>query len=62
MLARRLTPILPAMPLAEVIETTRIRGVAGRTALVTTRPFRGRALGHHDVLFPKERPAFRRHL
>ena len=46
MLARRLTTILPAMTLAEAIETTRIHGVAGltgdRTALVTTRPFRAR--------------------
>jgi magnesium chelatase family protein len=45
MLARRLTTILPAMTLAEAIETTRIHSVAGltgdRTALVTTRPFRG---------------------
>src|SRR5262249_18496276 len=43
MLARRLTTILPAMTLAEAIETTRIHRVAGltgdRTALVTTRPF-----------------------
>jgi magnesium chelatase family protein len=42
--ARRLTTILPAMTLAEAIETTRIHRVAGltgdRTALVTTRPFR----------------------
>src|SRR5262245_42728165 len=41
MLARRLTTILPAMTLAEAIETTRIHRVAGltgeRTALVTTR-------------------------
>jgi predicted ATPase with chaperone activity len=41
MLARRLTTILPAMTLAEVIETTRIHSVAGltgdRTALVTNR-------------------------
>jgi magnesium chelatase family protein len=39
MLARRLTTILPAMTLAEAIETTRIHRVAGltgdRTALVT---------------------------
>ena len=45
MLARRLTPILPAMTLAEALETTRIHSVAGltgdRTALVTTRPCRG---------------------
>ena len=45
MLARRLTTILPAMPLAEAVETTRIHSVAGltgdRTDLVTTRPFRG---------------------
>jgi hypothetical protein len=44
MLARRLTTILPAMTLAEAIETTRIHSVASltgdRTALVTTRPFR----------------------
>jgi magnesium chelatase family protein len=44
MLARRLTTILPAMTLAEAIETTRIHSVAGltgdRTALVTIRPFR----------------------
>jgi hypothetical protein len=42
MLARRLTTILPAMTLAEAIETTRIHSVAGltgdRTAWVTTRP------------------------
>ena len=41
MLARRLTTILPAIPLAEAIETTRIHSIAGltgdRTALVTTR-------------------------
>jgi magnesium chelatase family protein len=50
MLARRLTTILPAMPLAEAIETTRIHRVAGltgdRTALVTTCPCR--AL-HHTI-------------
>jgi magnesium chelatase family protein len=44
MLARRLTTILPAMTLAEVIETTRIHRVAGRTgarpALVPTCPCR----------------------
>jgi hypothetical protein len=44
MLARRLTTILPAMSLAEALETTRIHSVAGltgaRTALVTTRPHR----------------------
>ena len=42
MLARRLTTILPAMTLAEALETTRIHRVAGltgdRTAVVTTRP------------------------
>ena len=47
---RRLTMILPAMPLAEAIETTRIHSVAGltgdRTALVTTRPFRA---PHHTI-------------
>jgi magnesium chelatase family protein len=44
MLARRLPTILPAMTLAEALETTRIHRVAGRTgdrtALVTTRPCR----------------------
>jgi magnesium chelatase family protein len=44
MLARQRTTILPAMTLAEAIETTRIHRVAGRTgdrtALVTTRPCR----------------------
>jgi magnesium chelatase family protein len=48
MLARRLTTILPAMSLAEALETTRIHSVAGltgaRTALVTTRP---RRAPHH---------------
>ena len=43
-LARRLTTMLPAMTLAEAIETTRMHSVAGltegRTALVTTRPCR----------------------
>ena len=50
MLARRLTTILPAMTLAEAMETTRIPRVAGRTsnrtALVTTRPFRA---PHHTI-------------
>jgi magnesium chelatase family protein len=44
MLARRFTPLLPAMTLAEALETTRIHRVAGltgdRTALATTRPCR----------------------
>jgi Magnesium chelatase, subunit ChlI len=44
MLARRLTTILPAMTLAESIETTRIHRVAGHTgthiALVTAHPCR----------------------
>jgi magnesium chelatase family protein len=46
MLARRLTTILPAMTLAEAMETTRIHRVAGltgdRTAWVMTRPCRAR--------------------
>ena len=50
MLARWLTTILPAMTLAEAIETTRIHSVAGltgdRTALVTTRPCRA---PHHTL-------------
>jgi magnesium chelatase family protein len=50
MLARRLTTILPAMSLAEALETTRIHRVAGltgaRTALVTTRPLRA---PHHTL-------------
>jgi magnesium chelatase family protein len=41
MLAHRLTTILPAMTLAEAIETTRLHHVAGltsdRTAVVTVR-------------------------
>jgi magnesium chelatase family protein len=44
MLARRRTTILPAMPLPEALDTTRIHRVAGRTgdrlAWVTTRPCR----------------------
>jgi magnesium chelatase family protein len=44
MLARRLTTILPAMRLADALETTRIHRVAGctgaRAAFVTTRLFR----------------------
>jgi magnesium chelatase family protein len=50
MLARRLTTILPAMPLAEAMETTRIHRVTGltgdRTAVVTTRPCRA---PHHPI-------------
>jgi magnesium chelatase family protein len=50
MLAGRLTPILPAMTVAEAIETTRIHSVAGltgdRTALVTTWSFRA---PHHTI-------------
>jgi magnesium chelatase family protein len=50
MLARRLTTILPAMTLAQPIETTRIHSVAGltgdRTAWVTTRPCRA---PHHTI-------------
>jgi magnesium chelatase family protein len=49
-LARRLTTMLPAMRLAEALETTRIHSVAGltgaRTALVTTRLFRA---PHHTI-------------
>jgi Magnesium chelatase, subunit ChlI len=49
-LARRLTTMLPAMTVAEAIETTHIHRVAGltgdRTALVTTRPFRA---PHHTI-------------
>jgi magnesium chelatase family protein len=44
MRARRLPTILPALTLAEALETTRIHRVAGltghRTAWVTTRPCR----------------------
>ena len=50
MLARRLTTILPAMTLAEAIETTRIHRVASltgdRTAWVTTRPCHA---PHHTI-------------
>jgi Magnesium chelatase, subunit ChlI len=49
-LAHRLVTILPAMPLAEAIETTRIHRVAGLTgaytALVITHPFRA---PHHTI-------------
>jgi predicted ATPase with chaperone activity len=48
--SRRLPTILPAMTLAEAIETTRIHRVAGRTvdrtAVVTTHPFRA---AHHTI-------------
>jgi magnesium chelatase family protein len=50
MLAQRLTTILPAMTLAEAIETTRLPSVAGltgdRTAWVTTRLCRA---PHHTL-------------
>jgi len=50
MLARRLITILPAMSLADALETTRIHSVAGftgdRTAWVTTRPCRA---PHHPM-------------
>jgi magnesium chelatase family protein len=50
MVARRLTTMLPAMSLAEALETTRIHRVAGRTgartAVVTTRPCRA---PHHTI-------------
>jgi magnesium chelatase family protein len=50
MLARRLTTILPGMPLAKAIETTRIHRDAGRTgprtAWVTTRPCHA---PHHTI-------------
>jgi magnesium chelatase family protein len=50
MLARRLTPILPAMTLAEALETTRIHRVAGltggRTTCITARP----SLAPHQII------------
>jgi magnesium chelatase family protein len=50
MLTRRLTTILPAMTMAEAIETARIHSVAGltgdHTAVVTARPFRA---PHHTI-------------
>ena len=50
MLARRLTTVVPAMRLAEALETTRLPRVAGRTgdrtALVTT-PW-SRVADHHN--------------
>jgi magnesium chelatase family protein len=49
-LARRLTTILPAMTLAEALETTHLPHVAGRTgartAVVTARPCRA---PHHTI-------------
>jgi magnesium chelatase family protein len=50
MLTRRLTTILPAMTLAEALDTTRIHSVAGltgnRTVLVTARPC---CAPHHTI-------------
>jgi magnesium chelatase family protein len=49
MLAKRLPTILPALTLAEAIETTRVHSVMGfmdGRALVTTRPFRA---PHHTI-------------
>jgi magnesium chelatase family protein len=50
MLAKRFPTILPAMTLAEALETTKIHSVAGelntKNALVATRPFRS---PHHTV-------------
>jgi magnesium chelatase family protein len=50
MLARRLATILPATCPAKALETPRIHRVAGltggRTAVVTTRPFRA---PHHTI-------------
>ena len=50
MLARRLTTIVPAMTLAEAIETMRIHRIAGltgdRRAFITTHPFRA---PHHTI-------------
>jgi predicted ATPase with chaperone activity len=50
MLARRLTTILPVTRLAEALETSGVHRVArltgGRTAVVTTRPFRA---PHHTI-------------
>jgi predicted ATPase with chaperone activity len=49
-MVRRLITILPAMTLAEALETTRMHRVAGltgaRTTLVTTRPCRA---PHHTI-------------
>jgi magnesium chelatase family protein len=49
-LSRRQAPILPAMCLADARESTRIHRVValtgGRTAFVTTRPFRA---PHHTI-------------
>jgi hypothetical protein len=39
MLARRLIPILPAMPLADALDTTHLPGVAGLTGVVCPRMF-----------------------
>ncbi len=49
MLAKRLPSILPALDLAEALETTKIHSVAGALggqALVSTRPFRA---PHHTI-------------
>jgi hypothetical protein len=60
-LARRLLIILPAMTLAEAMETTRIHRVAGRTgdrtAWVTTRPCRAPHHTRSDVGLAGGRPS-----
>jgi magnesium chelatase family protein len=78
MLARRLTTILPAMRLAEALETTRIHSVAGLTGARTAAPHTiadvgliggGQvplpgdvSLAHHGILFLDELPECRRHV
>jgi Magnesium chelatase, subunit ChlI len=65
LLARRLTTILPAMTLAEAVETTRIQRVAGltgdRTAWVATRAYRAPLHDRrHETDWPEPRATARR--
>jgi hypothetical protein len=61
MLAWRLTTILPAMTLAEAIETTRTHGVAGRTSGHTAPPGEV-SRAHHGMFVLDKLQEFRRHV
>ena len=61
-MARRLSTILPAMPLAEAMETTRLHRVAGLIGGGHV-PLPGEgSLAHHGVRFLDELPALNRHV
>jgi magnesium chelatase family protein len=61
MLARRLTTILPAMTLAEAIETTRIPRVPGLTGGHVPLPGEG-SRAHHGLLWLDELLKCTRHV